>query len=91
MISNDEQRRNIAVRVSERSTALIEALNDLIEIGQQVAQSGLSFTGADFSTVPEIQHLDGNTITSVFTSAEATRDWLATSFNATNFQKARFR
>lgn len=89
MTNNDQKRIRIAMRVSQSSTTLIQALNDLIDVGQQMAQSGLNFTGADFSGTPELQHLDSETITACLTSAEATKDWLATSFNATNFQKAR--
>lgn len=89
MIKNDQKRRILALQVAQTSTTFIQALNDLIEVGQQIAQSGLNFTDVDFATEPELEHLDGTVIAGVLTSAEATRDWLQTSFNATNFQKAR--
>lgn len=91
MIKNDQKRRILALQVAQTSTTFIQALNDLIEIGQQIAQSGLSFADVDFATEPDLEHLDGAVIAGVLTSAEATRDWLQTSFNATNFQKARAR
>jgi len=91
VITNDQKLRNIAVRVSESSTVFMQALNDLIEMGIHASQSGLEFTNVDYSDVPELQHLDATVITACFTSAEATRDWLQSSFNSTNFQKARAR
>lgn len=85
-----EKKQALALRVSESTTAFMRALNDLVEIGEMMAQSGIAFDDADFAG-DSIKHLDVGTMTAALTSAEATKDWLATSFNATNFQKARLR
>ena len=83
---------NLATRLVEWSTKLMDAVRELDAINSEYSGSGISFTPdsvpMDFSGT-SLKHINGADIVAVLTSAAATKAWLETSFNDNNFDRVR--
>lgn len=83
---------NLATRLVDGSVRLMDAVRYLAALNDEYVGTGIDFAPdgvpMDFSGTA-LKHIDGNDVTAVLTSAAATAEWLATSFNDNNFDKVR--
>lgn len=83
---------NLATRICEQATVLMDAVRRLAALADEHAGSGVEFAPGgeplDFAGTA-MRHIDGDAVNNVLTSALAAQQWLATNFHDDNFDKVR--
>jgi hypothetical protein len=83
---------NLATKICGYATDLMNAVRALEALIDEHTGSGIEFAPGgvpmDFSGTA-LQHIDGNDVNLVLTSAASTADWLSSTFNDDVFDKVR--
>lgn len=84
---------NLAIRIMNGSSALMDAVRDLIALKEEQERGGINFAPdgvpMDFSNSSILKHINGENINLVISSAGALKTWLDDNHHSDNFDKVR--